>query len=150
MANETGPYLQVAVLCEKVLQEASGVLSLIRIIDRITHTSMGPGVLEEMPVVPINVFAVVSLKSGSARGRHTLTLRPEDPSGMKLPEVSQSILFEGEDRGVNFVANIALQAKYEGLYWFDVLLDGQVWTRMPLRVMYQQVSLGTPPPAPGS
>jgi hypothetical protein len=32
-----GPYLNAALLCEKVLQERDGVLSIIRIIDRAQH-----------------------------------------------------------------------------------------------------------------
>ena len=31
---ERGPYIQVAAFCERVLQEADGVVSLIRIVDR--------------------------------------------------------------------------------------------------------------------
>ena len=33
-----GPYLNAAFLCEKILEEKSGVLSAIRIIDRVTYT----------------------------------------------------------------------------------------------------------------
>ena len=37
-----GPWLQVAVLCEKVLQEVTGTLSAIRIVDRLTAISQDP------------------------------------------------------------------------------------------------------------
>jgi len=42
MISRTGPYLQAALLCERVMQEKDGVLSVIRIIDRVIHTAMGP------------------------------------------------------------------------------------------------------------
>jgi hypothetical protein len=35
---ETGPYLVTAVLCERAIQENDGVLSLIRMVDKITNT----------------------------------------------------------------------------------------------------------------
>lgn len=146
MTSETrGPFLAAAVLCEKVLEEKDGVLSAIRMVDRIVQTAVGPAGPEEMPPVPVNLTALIAFKSGGARGRHSLRLRPEAPSGLRLPEVSLPVLFEGEDRGHNVLLNLALQADQEGLYWFDVLLDEQMVTRIPLRVVYQRLSLGTSP-----
>lgn len=42
MISRTGPYLQAALLCERVMEEKDGVLSVIRIIDRLIHTALGP------------------------------------------------------------------------------------------------------------
>lgn len=39
--NELRPYLSSAFIYEKVLQERDGVMSAIRIIDRLTHTIPG-------------------------------------------------------------------------------------------------------------
>jgi len=38
-----GPHIQIAAICEKALQEADGVLSLVRIIDRFFVTAQGTG-----------------------------------------------------------------------------------------------------------
>ncbi len=138
-----GPYLSVAALCERVLTEGDGVLSAIRIVDRITHVASDPGAPEEMPPIPVSLTALVVLKSGAARGRHALKIRPEDPAGMRLPEISLPILFEGEDRGASVVVNLALQVQREGLYWFDVYLDEERITRMPMRVVYHRLTVGT-------
>lgn len=143
----SGPYLQTAVLCEKVLQEADGVLSLIRIVDREVITLVGPKPPEGMPSIPIRLYAVLALKSGGARGRHQLALRPEQPSGIQLTATEVPVYFEGEDRGVNAVIEVNLMPQEEGLFWFDVLLDGSIMTRIPLRVIYQPVttnSMGGP------
>jgi hypothetical protein len=35
MSNGDGPFLQTAVICEKVLQEQDGAVSAIRLIDRV-------------------------------------------------------------------------------------------------------------------
>jgi hypothetical protein len=144
---ETGPHLQVAAFCERSLQEADGVLSLIRLIDRVTHVATGPDVPDEMPPVTINTTLVVVLKADRARGRHTLRIRPEDPAGMRLPALEVQVLLEGEERGVQLVQPLAFEARREGLYWFDVLLDDTLLTRMPLRVVYQPQRTGAPPGA---
>jgi hypothetical protein len=69
-----GPYLQTAVLCEKVLQEQDGVLSLVRIVDRIISTALGPDPPEDMPPVAVNLTAVIVLKSGQAPAHRILTV----------------------------------------------------------------------------
>jgi hypothetical protein len=137
-----GPHLAVAVLCEKVLKEEDGVLSLIRIFDRFTHTQTGPDAPEQMPPFTINAWLVITLKAGAARGRNSVRLVPEAPSGLTLPSAQMPVLFESEDRGVNLVFQLNFQAEMEGLYWFDVFIEDRRLTRVPLRVVYQRVSTG--------
>ncbi|MGH2732190.1 MAG: DUF6941 family protein [Actinomycetota bacterium] len=133
-----GPHVAMAVICERVLQEQDGVLSIIRVIDRIIHSRSGPDVPTEMPPVEFNLTILVTLKSGAARGRRTIKIRPETPAGVQLQENELPILFEGEERGTNLIINVGLKAEYEGLYWFDVLLDDNtLLTRIPLRIIYQ-------------
>ena len=124
-------------MCEKVLTEQDGVLSVIRIVDRVTVTSAGPDVPDEMPPTQLNLSAVVSFRSGSARGRYTVRLRPEDPSGVQLPVLEMPVHFEGEERGANLVISFNMLAEHEGLYWIDVLFREDLITRIPLRVIYQ-------------
>jgi len=50
-----------------------------------------------------------------------------------------------DDRGVNVRLLIQFTAEEEGIYWFDVLLDDEVVTRMPLRVVYQIATTNVPP-----
>jgi hypothetical protein len=53
------------------------------------------------------------------------------------------VLLEGEDRGVNVVFQTMFEPDGQGLYWFDVLFNGERVTRIPLRVVYQsQPSVG--------
>ena len=132
-----GPYLALAAICEKVLNEADGVLSLIRIIDRVIVGAAGSEVPDDLPPTQLNFTVVVSLKSGSARGRHKITLRPESPSGQQMNSLDVPIHFEGEDRGANVIIGFNITAEEEGLYWIDVLFADELLTRMPLRVIYQ-------------
>jgi hypothetical protein len=140
-----GPYLSAALLCERVLQEGDGVLSIIRVVDRLIQSAVGPGAPDDMPPFPVNLTLVVLLKSGEARGRHTVRLAIEAPSGELLPDAgSLPVLLEGEERGVNLLLNLGFIAEQEGLYWFNVHFGTQdvLLTRIPLRVVYQPQRLG--------
>ena len=149
-----GPFLQLACFCEKVITDNTGVLSLIRIVDRFTQTVTGVEVPEQMPPFIIsNLQVVVSLKAGEARGRYTLKLRPEDPSGIQLPAAEVPIQLTPGPGGINVVTDFQLAVQHEGVYWFDVLFSpgggAEDWllTRMPLEVLYQPQKLAPAPEA---
>ncbi len=144
MAFEQGPYIQVAGLCELVIEDKSGVLSLIRIIDTFTHTEARPDAPIEMPLVTYPLKMVIMLKSGRARGRHELKIIPEMPSGELKQPLMQSVQMEGEERGVNHIINMVFTFTMEGLYWFNIYLDDSLLTRIPLRIKYNRIV--TPPP----
>jgi len=131
----------MAVICERVLQERDGVLSLIRIITQINIA--GPD--EEMRPTPLQLTAVVAFTAGFVRGKYRVRVRPVSPSGIEVGGAEIPAFFEGEDRGVNLIFNVGLVMKEEGIFWFDVLFEDELVTRMPLRVLYQRVAPGFPP-----
>jgi hypothetical protein len=138
----SGPHLQMAVFCEKVLLEPHDVASLIRIIDRFTITGTTP----EMPPTALTFYMAISFKSGFIRGKHRIKIMPVSPTGIEKPTVEFPALLEGEDRGVLIAVQVNFLAEEEGLYWFRVFFEDQPVTQMPLRVLYQQVAsvqLGT-------
>jgi hypothetical protein len=137
--NSTGPYLNAALLCEKVLQEKDEVISAIRLIDRITLTVHASSSPETLPPMPVSLYALISFKSGNARGRNTLKWVTETPSGLRQPEQLLTVHFDGEDRGVNLVLNLNMVVDQEGVYWFDIFLEDQLITRIPLRILYQRI-----------
>jgi hypothetical protein len=145
---ERGPYIQTATFCERVLREADGVLSLIRVVDVITHTERRPDAPEQMPEVHYPMDLLISLKSGTARGRHEITIIPEQPSGETLQPITISVNMEGENKGANIHSRIDIPYKFEGLYWFKILFDRQTITRIPLEVRYSRILTG--PPTPGA
>src|SRR4051794_23465688 len=118
MAQSSGPHLQIAVFCEKVIEDKEGVLSLIRIVDRVTQTATGPEPPDQMPpFILSNVFLVVTLKADKARGRYAVKIVPEDPSGRSLPEVETPIQLEGGQMGINLISPLQIPIELEGLYW---------------------------------
>ncbi|HEY4685859.1 MAG TPA: hypothetical protein VII57_07420 [Dehalococcoidia bacterium] len=139
----SGPFIQAALICEKVLEEKDGVLSLVRVVDRLTHVVNAPSMPAELPHVQFQCVLLIMLKSGRARGRHQVEVVLEHPSGRRTNSVSTSVQLEGEERGANLIARTTVTFDAEGLYWFDVLVDGGLLTRIPFRMMYQLVSTGT-------
>lgn len=138
-AGQGGPYLAMAVICEKVLQEQDGVQSLIRIVDRFFHRpTVQPG--QPMPPAILNFALVITFKAGEARGRQDLKVILEEPSGLTgQMQVTHPVLFEGLDRGVTLAMNLTSQFDKEGLYWFRILLDDREVTRVPLRLVYEPI-----------
>jgi hypothetical protein len=128
----------MAVFCEHVIEDRTGALTVVRVIDEVTITAIGPDVPDAMPPTDYQFKLVVALKSGEAQGRHTLSIDKQGPDGITRPGPRMPVHFEGGNRGVNVVVpQFVIRLELEGLYWFDVKLDGQLLTRMPLRVMYR-------------
>jgi hypothetical protein len=140
---ENGPYLVSALLNERTIQEADGVLTLVRVVDKVTATpgSWTEPQASEMPAFLVSLYLTIILKAGRARGDYVLAVRPEDPTGAVLPASENSITFAGTDdgAGANVIINMNLGIQHVGLYWFNVLLDDQLLTRVPLRIEYEPV-----------
>jgi len=140
------PWVQVAAFCNVAMQEGppGGWMSLIRILDRWFFNGTAP----EMPPSTLQTTMVITLKSGNMRGPATVKIRPLTPSKKEMPSIEIPVLFEGDERGVNIILPVVMGIQETGLYWFDVFVDDQLFTRIPLRVVYQKAPGITP--APGS
>lgn len=139
-----GPFVTAALFCERALEEKDGVVSAIRIVDRVTSHIASEGEQDAPPPLRVSITALISLKPGRAVGRYSIGFRPEAPSGAQLAVLKTPVNFDESDgsRGVNLVLPVEIEAE-EGLYWFDVLwIDDragteELLTRMPLRVLWQ-------------
>ena len=133
MAN-TKPFVQAALICEQVLQEKDGVLTAVRIIDRITTEALPknlPANLE--PSVGFSVL--VGLKSGNLRGTSRVAIKLRRPSGGERDVSEFEIQLNGEEHGANILSTIRLAVKEFGVYWFDVYWNGGLLTSIPLRLV---------------
>lgn len=134
----SGPFVQIACICQTTIQEVTGSLSVIRVMDRIGVA----GVTPRMQPQPLqHLVLVIVLKSGGIRETHQMRIIVSNPSGDTQPLTEVSALFEGEDRGVALVMPLAFVAKEEGLHWFEVYLEEMLLTRIPLRVIYQRAQM---------
>jgi hypothetical protein len=135
--SERGPFLSAALLCEMVLVEQNGVKSAIRIVDRVTRTSVGPNPPPEMEPFDYHLKLLIKFKSGWARGVHKVKVQPAKPSGELMPELVRSVLFEGEeDRGVDIIIDSIFKLDETGIYWVYIYLNDIRVTQIPLRVIY--------------
>jgi Family of unknown function (DUF6941) len=147
LVSETeGPFLAAALFCEKVLQERDGVNTLVRIVDRLITQAIGVDAPERMPPFQASLTLFISLKAGFARGSYSVNIRVTNPLGRTNDLATLPVLLEGEDRGAALVGVMQLQLEEPGLYWFDVLFERRLLTRIPLRVVYQRLSVGGSPP----
>ena len=146
----SGPYLVAALVCEKVLNEKDGVLSLIRLVDRFFRPRPSP---PQIPPQPIQGALVLIFKGGGlAPGNYKIKLlfykpNTSDPSGV----MEREFFFEGgQDKGVNLIVPLLMLADEEGLFWIEVMFEGVLMTRIPFRVIFLSVPLPQPPPTPGA
>ena len=144
-AFEHGPYLQMAVFCEKILQERDGVISVIRVIDRVNRTATGPEAPEAMPSFDYQLTTIITLKSGRARGGVQVEIEPELPSGLRQPRAAMTAQMEGNERGQNLIMNLQMKFEEPGVYWFNVYADGRIITRLPFTVTYSRISGASAP-----
>jgi len=135
-----GPFLQMAVFCEKVLQEKDGVISPIRIVDSFTFEVPSDKETAQRTSFKMDIFIVVALKSGDYKGKKQLKITPVSPSGKELPGFSGPILLE-KDGGACVIVRFLFAADEEGIYWFEVEIDGELLTKMPMNIIYQKTAI---------
>lgn len=142
MPQSNGPYLSYAVVCEKALHETDGVVSLIRLIDRVS-VSVPESDGDLAP--PVAVTIAIGVKSGGFRGETRVGLRVETPNSLVWPEFEAPMQLDGGESGGAIALGLQFPAREEGLYWFVVEIGDEEATRVPLRVVRQVVPLPAPP-----
>jgi hypothetical protein len=141
MEGKPRPYIIAALLCEKILEEKDGSLTIVRIADRIEWEIVGAGQTPAAQGIrpTISITGLLSLKSGPVKGEFPVQIKVVKPNGELMKEVfSCSIKLLGGDHGQNTIINISLAAEQEGLHWFDVYFDDDLLTRIPLMVVKRQ------------
>lgn len=139
MSFKTGPFLKAACFCESVIEGKDGVFTLVRIVDVITHNAHGTAVPDEMLPFPYQLKMVIMIAPGMAKGRHSLTITPEAPIGLRDEQqvFTVTVHFE-EGRSTNLIVDLSYTFEQEGTYLFHVSLDEEHLTSMPLTVRYNR------------
>lgn len=134
-----------AFLCEKLLEERDGSLTPVRILESTTVEAFGPNAPREMPAVQVTATLVVLLAAGAALGRVNVALRWHLPSVVDTRDIVEgTVIFGGNPGEVRRLVldNLTLGVDTVGLYWFDVLVEGRLVTRIPWRVNFKRTSVG--------
>ena len=157
-AEREGPFLTSALLCERVLQEQDGTLSVIRAVDMITVTPVGEPIPEDAKAVmsPLRLFLLLSFKGGVLGSKHEVTITGYSPSGAmeKFPTATAELAttVPGVPPGFNIIVQVQAAWQTAGVYWFEVSLDGRRATAVPLRVLHappEPLPLAPSEPGPG-
>ena len=133
-----GPFLASAVFCDFVMRGDDGTMSAIRIVDKINvmvPAEAPPDVPSEEKRIPVAIWTLLIFKTGSAKGKHVVSLVVQSPSGKRQDGPKHEVKMGPEPQGgANLRIHLGLAIKAGGLFVVDVLLDGKVVTRMPLLI----------------
>jgi hypothetical protein len=135
----TPPIFKAALLCERLLQEADGAISAIRIIDRMSvEIEMEGGDPEApKPAIPADLSVLVAIVRGkAAEDTHKLGIAMASPSGKSLPPQYYPMRFvsAGEEATTSMLIQMRVIADEDGLYWIKVSIDDAEVSRLPLRL----------------
>ena len=131
------PYVAAALFCETIIHEKDDVITIVRMVDiyQLEHPKdLPPGV---QPMIQPSLL--VALKSGELTGKGEVAVSVSKPSGGKPTEaLTFPVLLKGGGHGVNLISRLSIRVTEYGLYWFNVLWNGALITRIPLRIILQQ------------
>ena len=131
MSVAGGPYVALAVLCQRIDLQPDGSADLIGIVDGLAvDDPSDPGT----PPLRLNVRAVIALRGGEVRGHRRVTLRGWFPSGAEGLSADKMVLFSDQRPAVTLNVPLELELTELGTYVFDVLCDDHLLTAMTLEV----------------
>ncbi len=135
-SDEVPEIAVTAVIAERILQEVDGVLSAIRIADRVAvalgevlNVSGSERVSADgqTPAFPIDLQLAVmfrQLTPGPPRS-YEVTMVMSGPAGSATAKTEPQSVSIGYGAGANIVSPLRMFVKVGGLYRLDVLLDGE-------------------------
>ena len=91
-----------------------------------------------MPTAVYDLAIVVALTSDELKGIFDLTLKPVMPDGEVLAPATLPIELEGPGIVKPTFTRVSIPIELEGVYWFDLIFQDVLLTRMPLQVMYKR------------
>jgi hypothetical protein len=127
-----------AFICQHTMRERDNLLTAIRLVEGFTTSPIGQLATGQVMYFPINASAVIIFRSDEPC-ESVLTIKVIDPSGRELEGTStftvrSKSLVEGHSLNVNF----KIPGDKEGDYVFEVYLDGEIATKVPLRITHQK------------
>lgn len=134
--SNTKPFVAIAALCEKILEERDGVMTAVRLVDTFFVATPPGSAPDAKPVIVVT--GLIALKSGDVTGTHAIRLVLENTRGARTevsPEGGWPVVFKGGEHGVQIRMDFQFTIENYGLAWFDVIFDdGDVLTRIPIRL----------------
>lgn len=126
-----GPWVALAVFCQRVDLQPDGSADVIGIVDGVAFTPQQP---PDAPALVLNVRAVVALRAGEVRGGRTIGIRGVYPSGAEGLQASRVVQFTDERPAITLSLPLELELPEVGVYRFDITCDGTLLTVLTLAV----------------
>lgn len=127
--RSAGPYIGVAVLCQRVDRQPDGSTDLIGIMHDV---SLDSPFLDEIQRKTLRLHAVIALRAGELRGGHVVAIRGKYPAGVDGPMVARLVEFTDEEPAAMLLIPVEIDLDALGVYWFEVMFDQRIVTRIPL------------------
>ncbi len=134
MSVAGGPYVALAVLCQRIDLQPDGTANLIGIVDGLAVDDPSD---PATPPLLLNLRAVIALRAGSARGQHRISIRGWFPSGTEGLSADKRVAFTDERPAVTLNLPLELELPEIGTYIFDILVDDELLTAITLDVQQQ-------------
>lgn len=131
MSVAGGPYVALAVLCQRIDLQPDGTADLIGIVDGLAVDDPSD---PNTPPLLLNLRAVIALRGGAVRGPHRLTLRGWFPSGAEGLSAERTVVFTDQRPAVTLNLPLELELPELGTYVFDILMDDELLTAVTLDV----------------
>lgn len=131
MSVAGGPYVALAVLCQRIDLQPDGTANLIGIVDGLAIEDPSD---PATPPLILNLRAVIALRGGSTRGRQRITVRGWFPSGAEGLSADRQVTFTDERPAVTLNLPLELELPEVGTYVFDVLVEDELVTAITLDV----------------
>lgn len=131
------PDLQSAILCDDVRQERNGKFMLIGLFDAI--------MIPQLPVRYPRLFMVTRWCSGEGEfTQHSRILKPDMSGSLVEGQKIPVRLPNPEATATNVEVFLNVEFQSEGTHWVEILLDGDLKIRYPLRVSIVKPQPGQP------
>lgn len=123
-----GPWLQTAILCERIEADEHGRLAALDIVDAV----------EVEPNHPLALNLIIAVVRGGWQGSLALRIVARDPKGEPIAIMEAT----GDPPPIPYaiariVVPIEMVVGATGVFWFDVVLGDQTVTRVPLHVAWR-------------
>jgi hypothetical protein len=131
-----GPEVYVSVfVCKDVLrEEATGIVSAIRILDTVTVEI--PEGVDAFTFNSVPFRALISYRS-NAPCSFMLGMSATGPSGERADRTIGEFHSQGGVEGGLINADISVRTELEGTYWFELFVNNEIATKIPLRIAHE-------------
>jgi hypothetical protein len=129
--NTSGPFVAMAVFCQRVDLQTDGSADVIGIVDGVSVSPQEP---QDAPALVLSVRGVIALRAGSARGARTIGIRGTYPSGAEGLHAHRVVQFTDQRPAITLNLPMELELPETGTYRFDITCDDALLTVMTLAV----------------